>query len=512
MNNEYLLSVDIGTESGRAALLTVDGEVVASSSREYPLYCPQAEWAEQDPEDWWQAAVENIREILQKTPGARVLAIGIGGQMHAPVPVDRSGTLLLQKVPIWCDKRSNFLCEQLKSRYDEAAGLQITGNAIVPSWTGFKMQWIKNYYPEVYAKTYKFLTCKDYLNYKLTGNMNTDYSEASATYLFDAGIGGWSGELAGLLELDISKLPDILEASQIMGKVTSEAAKLTGLQEGTPVVTGGGDMMCILLGAGIAEFGQSCDITGTAADISVFVERPLYDPRLMHIHHVVPGGGWISFGILDAGGGSFKWFKDTFCQKEVEEAKQKGQPVYDLLSRKAAEVVPGSEGLFFLPYLLGERTLGSSNSRGVFFGLTPRHAIGHCVRAIMEGVTYDLKMSLEIIEDKNIQIDEIRAIAGGARSDLWCNIKANIYQKSIRTLNNFEGGVVGGAILAGLGAGVYKDVTEAANKVLEFDKVYHPDANLVKFYDSCYSMYKELHDGLQGYFVKLSHLSEIKGG
>lgn len=506
MKNEFLLSIDIGTESGRAALLTQDGEVVASSSREYPLYCPKAEWAEQNPEDWWDITVENIKEVLSKVNNPKVLVICIGGQMHAPVPIDRNGNLLQNRVLIWCDKRSSYLCDKLKRKYDQGQGLRITGNSILPVWTGFKIQWIKEHYSSIYKDTYKFLTCKDYLNFRFTNKMYTDYSEASATYLFDAEKKIWSKELVNLLGLDVGKLPDIMEASNVIGTVTPEAAKLTGLKEGTPVVAGGGDMMCILLGAGIAKYGQACDITGTAADISVFIEKPLYDPRLMHIHHVVPGGGWISFGILDAGGGSFKWFKDTFCQKELEEVKNMGISIYQFLSDKAEQVPEGAEKLLFFPYLLGERTLGSSNSRGIFFGLTPRHTIAHCVRAIMEGVTFDLNQSLEIIEGKNISIEEIRAVAGGAKSNLWCDIKANIYRKTIVTLNNFEGGVVGGAILGGLGIGVYKDVEEATQRVISLNKKYIPNGRKVKLYKKMYTLYKEIHSGIQVYYHKLAKL------
>jgi len=506
MPNECLLSVDIGTESGRVALLTLDGKVVANSSKEYPLYCPKAEWAEQDPDDWWSATEENIKNVLAEAQDPKVLAIGIGGQMHAPVPIGKNGELLLNRVPLWCDKRSNYLCEELKEKYDENDGLKLTGNAIIPSWTGFKMQWIKRNYPDIFKNTCKFLSCKDYLNLRLTGEMYTDYSEASATYLFDAEKKKWTTDLVLLLEQDTEKLPDIVEASNIIGKVSRQASQRTGLKEGTPVVAGGGDMMCLLLGAGVAEYGQACDITGTAADISVFVEKPLYDPRLMHIHHVVPEGGWISFGILDAGGGSFKWFKDTFCKAEVEEARAAKKSVYQLLSEKAAQVPIGSEKLLFFPYLLGERTLGTSRSRGVFFGLTPRHEIAHCVRAIMEGVTFDLNQSFEIIAQNGIDVDEIRAIGGGARSSLWCDIKANIYGKTIKTLKNFEGGVVGAAILAGIGAGIYSDAADAAERVISFDNTFHTDSEKMRYYFKQYQVYKSMHDVMQQYYYYLAKI------
>jgi xylulokinase len=506
MAGQYLLSIDIGTESGRAALISLSGETAATSSREFPLYCPRAEWAEQDPDDWWNATILNIKDCLAKVPGAQILAIGIAGQMHATVPVDEKGALLLDRVLLWCDKRSAAICERLKSSNDQEAALQLTGNAMVPAWTGFKYRWIKENYPDVYKKTFKFLSCEAYLNLRLTGEMATDYSEASTSYLFEVKSRDWSPRLADMLGVDLAKMPRLMDSAKVLGHVTREAAALTGLAEGTPVVNGGGDMMCLLLGAGIASLGQACDVTGTAADVSVFLPEPIFDQRLMNIHHVVPGGGWISFGILDAGGGSFKWFASEFCQKQTEEAKERGISKYDMLDAGAAQVPPGAEKLFYLPYLLGERTLGSSNSRGVFFGLTPRHGIPHCVRAIQEGVTFDLNQTLEIIESKGNRVDVINAIGGGAKSDSWCLIKANIYRKKIVTFSNFEGGVVGAAILAGIGAGVYTDAADAAKKVITIDKEYSPDENLMAEYAKHYRFFRTLHDDMQPYFKQLAEL------
>lgn len=501
-----LLSVDIGTESARAALLTPDGQVVASSSQEYALNCPHPGWAEQDPESWWEATIYNIRTILERAPDVDVVAVGIGGQMHAPVPIDLEGRLVFRAVPLWCDKRSEPQCQAARGILDEEESLRITGNPIVASWTGFKFKWIKENHPEVYVRTVKFLSCKDYLNLRLTGQCFTDYSEASGTYLFDARCGAWSAELCSALGIDPAKLPDIVNASDVIGTVTKEAAELTGLKAGIPVVAGGGDMMCILLGAGIVSDGMACDITGTAADISVFTPEPLYDMRLMHLHHVTPKGGWISFGILDAGGGSYKWFKDNFCLAQVEEARERGISPYQVLSEGAATIPAGSEGLLFFPYLLGERTLGSSAGRGVFFGFTPRHTINHCSRAIMEGVSFDLRQSLEIIEAKGVPINEVRAIGGGAKSPVWCEIKSNVYGKPVKTLANFEGGIVGASMLAGLGVGLYSTVEDAVNSLVRLEKVFPPDAELAQRYDRFYELYKSLHHSFQPYYRKLSAL------
>lgn len=508
MSQVCLASIDIGTESARAALLTPEGKVLASASREYAIACPYPGWAEQDPESWWEATAANLRECLLQTPGAEVAAVCVAGQMHATVAIDGAGRLVSHAALLWCDKRSAGLCDRVAAE-GAAAGLDLTaltGNAPVPAWTGFKLGWLKEHQPEVYRGAATLLSCSGYLNYRLTGERASDYSEASGSFLFDAGRREWSPELCALLGLDQAKLPEIRESAEVIGAVTREAAEATGLLEGTPVVCGGGDMMCILLGAGVVTFGQACDITGTAADVSVFTPRLLADPRLMHLHHVVPGGGWIAFGILDAGGGSLKWFRDTFAAVEVAEARSRGVSPYDLLCAEAERTPPGAEGLFYLPYLLGERTLGSAVSRGVFFGLTPRHTIGHCVRAIMEGVTYDLRQTLDLIAAEGVTVGEIRAIAGGARSPLWCQIKADVYRKPIVTLKNFEGGVVGGAILAGLGVGLYGSVAEAARQVVGLDREFTPEAGEAGRYEARHRFFRRLHDGCQEYFGELAGL------
>lgn len=506
MPQPCLLSVDIGTESARAALLSPEGKMLASASREYSLACPRPGWAEQDPDDWWAATVANLRDCLAQAPGAEVAGIGIGGQMHATVPVDRGGRLASHAALLWCDKRSASLCERVAAGDPDLTLHRLTGNAPVAAWTGFKLAWLKENQPEVYQGAETFLSCSGYLNYRLTGVRAMDFSEASGSFLFDARRRAWSPELCALLGVDQAKLPEIHESAALVGGVTRQAAVETGLREGTPVVCGGGDMMCILLGAGITTFGQACDITGTAADLSVYTERPLADPRLMHLHHVVPGGGWISFGILDAGGGSLRWFRDTFAKPEVAEARMKSLSPYDLLAAEAAGTPPGAEGLFYLPYLLGERTLGSAASRGVFFGLTTRHSRGHCVRAIMEGVTYDLRQTLDLIEQEGAASAEIRAIAGGARSPLWCQIKADIYRKRILTLRNFEGGVVGGAILAGLGIGMYGGVVEAARRVVGVDREFTPGPAEAERYERRYRFFRRLHDRFQEDFRLLGEV------
>ncbi|MCR4401505.1 MAG: FGGY family carbohydrate kinase [Firmicutes bacterium] len=499
-SKDYVLTIDIGTETGRAALVDPSGSCVRIVSVPYEVDCPKPNWVQQDPEMWWTSTCHNIQQLLKEceVDPASIACVAACGQMHAPVSLAKDGSLVPGPVPLWCDKRTADLCKQIRASNDEVALARLAGNPVCPSWTGLKMAWLRENSPAVYERTWKFLTCKDFINYKLTGEVATDYSEASGTFLMDAERKAWSVELCDVLDVDIGKLPPILPADHVVGTVTREAGRQTGLAEGTPVVTCGGDMMCILLGAGVAVHGVACDVTGTAADISVFCPSPVTDIRLMNLHHVAPG--WIAFGILDAGGGSLKWFKDEFCQEERREAQECGVSVYEVMSKKASAVGPCSEGVVFLPYLLGERTLGTPNARGVIFGLTTRHTKAHVIRAIMEGVNFDLRQSLEIIEESGVSVREIRATAGGARSSVWCQIKADIYKKPIVALEETEGGIMGGAILASTGAGLYESVEEAASAMVKRGQTYLPSPSSVVRYDEGYRVFKSLHDALQDKF------------
>lgn len=506
MKRELLVGIDIGTQSTRAALLDLDGRVIASASTPQDMQTPRPGWAEQDPQVWWDNAVANIRLALTKAGASaqEILGVGVSGQMHGTVPIDGDGELLSHGVQLWCDKRSADLVDQFKSRPEAASAYRIAGSPPVANWFGFKIKWLKVYQPEVYRQAWKFLLPKDFINFKLTGALATDHSEASGAFLMDANSEDWSAELARQIEIDIDKLPDIHPSSGIIGHVTEEAAGLTGLAEGTPVVAGGGDMLCMLLAAGITRPGRASDVTGTASIMSVFTEAPVLDERLMNLHHVMPG--WIPFGIIDSGGGSLKWFKDSFCQAEMAEAEQTGGQVYDILNALAGAVEPGAEGLLYFPYLMGERTLGTPYARGVFFGITPRTGKGAMVRAVMEGVTLELRRTLEIVESAGHQVSTIYHSGGGAYSDLWSQIKADIYQKQVVTFETSEGGILGSAVLAGVGAGVYLDPASGIEHCLRVDKEFEPRAGRSERYDALFGLFKEVHDLLQEPYKRLAQI------
>jgi len=498
----YLIGIDIGTESSRTILFDENGKVVSLSSSSYSTYYQQKKYAEQNPNDWWKSVFYSLKEILDNCQVEKedIIGLGVCGQMHAVVPIGKEGNLLSDRVPIWCDKRSD-----VSNFHDKDLNI-ITGNQAIPTWTGFKIRWLKDHNQELYNKTYKFLSCKDFINYMLTGEIYTDFSEASGSYLFDIKKNYWSTELCNLLEIDYDKLPPIKKSADIVGKLNKSLLKDLNLNKEIKVVCGGGDMMCLLLGSGMIKQGIGCDVTGTAADVSVCSPSPLIDSRIMNLHHVV-NDLWVSFGILDSGGGSLRWFKDNFGNEECKKAKEKGISVYEMFDREALSIPPGSEGLLFFPYLNGERTLGTVNSRGVFFGIDITHRKNHFIRAIMEGVAYDLRQSLDIIKEK-VNISELRAIGGGAKSELWIQIKSSIYNIPIVTLRNFEGGAIGAAILASIGVKLFKDEKEAVKRMIKKDNKIFPLNKEAVLYKQYYNLYKKLHDEFQKFYIDFSKISK----
>lgn len=424
--------------------------------------------------------------------------------MPATIPLGKDGDLLSHSVQLWCDKRSAGLAEHFKSDPNIKRVSQLSGNPAVPAWLGFKIQWLKENEQKLYQNTWKFVLSSGYINYCLTGEVFTDWTEASGSFLMDVETRNWSAEVIQYLGLDIDKLPEIRESSEVIGKITAQASKITGLAEGIPVVAGAGDMLCMLISSGFTQPGQATDITGTSSIISVYVDEPVKDARLMNLHYALPG--WIPFGITDAGGGSLKWFKDELCKAEIGESLKKHQDVYDVLNAKAVDFEPGSEGLLFFPYLMGERSLWTPFARGVFFGITPRIKKGTMVRAIMEGVTLELRRTLEIVEEAGNKVSKVYTIGGGARSDLWSQIKADIYNRPVYTFESSEGGILGSAILAGVGVGVYANAHAGAERCLRVEQSFKPDPSKTDRYNYLFEIFKDVHDRLQEPFDKLARM------
>ncbi len=496
---ECVLAVDMGTTTTRAALVDAGGRIIDAVSRQIPLLSPCPGWAEQDPDHhWWASARANIRDVLLRNPGCHPLAVGVGAQMHGVVPLGPNGEVLTPRVGIWSDKRAHSLVATFRARHDAPRLEHTAGNLALPAWPGFKIAWWRQEEPDIYSRAKAFLVVKDFINYRLTGGVcATDPSEASGTFLMDAASGSWSAELAGALGVDPGKLPPIGDSTSVIGGVDPQVSRETGLPSGLPVVCGAGDMMCQLLAAGVTRPGRVCEVSGTASIIAAHAETPAQDLQAMNLR--AAAGGWLRFGITDAGGKSFSWFADELCEAQSEAATREGRSRYDELTGLAAEVPAGANGLFFFPYLLGERTLGNAQSRASFVGLTPSHGRPEMVRALLEGVCLELRRALEVMAPPRIQA--VRVTGGGARSTTWNQIRADVYAAPVQELRSFEGGILGAALLAGTAAGMFADPAAAAESLNLVSRTFQPHPAPVRAYGAHYRRFCSLHGLLAAHWA-----------
>jgi xylulokinase len=510
MSQGYLLAIDIGTQGARAALFDTAGNSVASTAQEYALETPAPGWAQQDARLWWHCAARNIQTLLQQTAIApdRILGVGVDSQMHAAIPLDRNGEVLVPAVQVWCDKRNAGLVDAFSRDPALPRMRALAANLPTTAMLGFKIKWVQQYQPEVYAQTWKFLTGAAYIVYRLTGALAMSLSEATGSYCLDARRLTWSDELIGWLGLDRAQLPPVAPATRIAGTVTPEAARLTGLLAGTPVAVGAGDFLATLLAAGLTKPGQAVDISGTSCLLAFALPEPLPHLPLMHEHQEIEG--WVAFGVVESGGGSLRWFRDQFCGAELELGERTGRDAYDILSEGAARTPPGAEGLLYFPYLLGERGLGSPHARGVAFGLTPRTDKGMFMRAIMEGITFELRRTLEIAGQAGIPVEEVRVMGGAAENPVWNQIRADIYGRPVVRLATREGALLGTAMLAGLACGVWSGPAAAVSAVVRVAEVVQPNPANRARYDALFGLYLELHEHLTPGFERL-HLI-LSGG
>jgi xylulokinase len=504
---EYLLGIDVGTSGAKVLAINGSGKVVARSFRPYPLQTPKPNWAEQDPEDWWVAVVACLREILEKGVSAEGLsAIGLTGQMHGAVALDGDGEVLRPCI-LWCDQRTALQCDEIMARFGRRRFIGLTYNIALPGFTAPKILWVRENEPQIYERIRKVLLPKDYIRFRLTGAFATEVSDASGTVLFDVRRRRWSDEVLSELRIPRDMMPEVFESPFLSGEVSGEAAALTGLRRGTPVAGGGGDQAAGAVGNGIVRSGLvSCTI-GTSGVVFASCDEPLLDPeaRLHSFCHAVPGK-WHAMGVMLSAGGSLRWFRDTLGGEEKRLSKDRGVDPYVILADElASQAEPGCEGLLFLPYLMGERTpYPNPNAKGVFFGLTLRHKKAHLVRAVMEGVIYGMKDSLELIKSLGIEIEQVRASGGGARSPLWRQIQADVYDAEIVTVSIDEGPAFGAALIAGAGVGMFRDVEDACDKAISLATRTTPTPENVGLYEKYYAVYKRLYTDLVKEFDDVS--------
>ncbi|MBI5302664.1 MAG: xylulokinase [Chloroflexi bacterium] len=500
--SSYLLGIDVSTTATKALLIDERGAVVVVAATEYPFETPHPLWSEQDAALFWNGTVQSIRGVLEKSrvnPGD-IAAIGLTGQMHGATLLDAHGEPLRPCI-LWNDQRTQKQCDDITARVGAARVLQLTGNPVLTGFTAPKILWVRENEPDVYRRVAHVLLPKDYARYKLTGEFFSDVSDSSGTSLFDVGKRAWSDEMLRALDLPRAWMPEVTESPVVSAKISADAAHATGLLAGTPVVGGGGDQAAGAVGTGIVREGIVSATLGTSGVVFASSDAYRVEPqgRLHAFCHAVPGK-WHLMGVMLSAAGSFRWYRDALGAHEKEIAARTNEDVYDVLTRDAATAPAGCEGLLFLPYLTGERTPHPDpNARGAFIGLTVRHTKAHLTRAVLEGVSYGLRDSLELMRALGVTPTQVRASGGGARSALWRQILADVFEAEIVTVNITEGAAFGAALLAGVGAGMYRDVESACDAVIQTNSADKPGAAR-SVYAEYYPRYRALYPALKNEF------------
>lgn len=500
---EYLMGIDIGTSGTKTVLFDTEGKTIGSATVEYKLLQPKIGWAEQSPEDWWKAVVNSIKMVMDKTKvnTEDIKGIGLTGQMHGLVLLDENNQVLRPAI-IWADQRTAKECEEITSIIGREKLIEITANPAITGFTASKIMWVKNHEPHIYERTNKMLLPKDYIRFMLTGQFATEVSDASGMQLMNIKERNWSKEVLNKLEIDKKLLPKMYESQEVTGYINKNASEITGLKEGTPVVGGAGDQAAGAIGNGIVRNGVASSTIGTSGVVFAYTDEVKIDKqgRVHTFCHAIPGT-WHVMGVTQGAGLSLRWFRDNFCSSEKEVASLTDKDVYEIMTLEAEKIKAGSEGLIYLPYLMGERTPHLDPwARGVFFGLTPTHTKGHMIRAIMEGVSYSLKDCMEVIKQMGINISEIRLSGGGNRSPLWRQMQSDMFENDVMTINSSEGPALGAALLAGVGVGIYSSVQEACKIVIKKRDQQSPIKENVEVYRKYYELYKRLYSSIKDDF------------
>lgn len=505
----FIIGIDIGTSGTKTVLFDEAGAVIASKTIEYPLYQPKNGYAEQDPEDWANAAVNTIKAVMAESEVKKedVKGIGLSGQMHGLVMLDKDNNVIRKSI-IWCDQRTADEVAEMNAKLGEKKLIEITANPALTGWTAAKILWVKNKEPENYEKCRHILLPKDYIRFILTGEYATEVSDASGMQLLDVPNRCWSDEVISALGLDKSMLGKVYESCEVTGRLTKKMAELTGLCEGTIVVGGAGDNAAAAVGTGVVEDGKAFTTIGTSGVVFAHTSKISIDPKgRVHTCCAAVPNSWHVMGVTQGAGLSLKWFRDNFCSAEKETAKYMGVDEYYLMDKEAATVSIGANRLLYLPYLMGERTPHlDPNARGVFFGLSAMHTKKEMLRAVMEGVSYSLRDCVEVFKQMNISVSDMMACGGGGTSPLWRQMLADLYACPVKTAASKEGPALGVALLASVGAGIYSSVPEACKAVVKTDKVQEPVAENVPQYEKYYRLYTEIYPKLKEQFALLSSL------
>ena len=488
-----LIGLDIGTSGAKCIIADEKGDVLKSVTVEYPLYTPKPGWAEQEPSDWWKAVCEGCRKLTEGFDGSRLVGLSLSGQMHGLVALDK-GMQVLRPSILWCDQRTQAQCDEIKASVGGRSGLvKLTNNDMLTGYTGGKLLWMKENEPENYEKLCVFMCPKDYIRFMLTGEAATDVSDASGTGLYEVKNRRWCDHVISASGLDRSYFPKVLESSALAGQVTKQAAELTGLPEGLNVYAGGGDAVIQNTGAGLIKKGTLGVVIGTAGNVSMGLSEYADNPDgKLQLFCGNDRGLYQAFGCTQTAGGAYRWYRDTLA---------KGTD-YRTLDEMAETSPIGSNGVVFLPYLIGERCpYPDADARGVFYGLSLSSNQADMTRSVMEGVTFSLKQVVDIMKSF-CPCEKVFTSGGGARSKLWRQMQADIFDLPVYTQKAAgEGGAYGAVMVAGVGSGVWSSLEEAAG-LLQTDTETLPIRENTEKYREAYAVYDALYPALKNVWSK----------
>lgn len=494
---ELLLGIDIGTSACKLSVFDKDGSLVFQTSKSYNIYFPYEGYVEQNPDEWWEAVVKAINEMFIKSDikAAEIKAIGVAGQSWSCIPIDKNGNVL-SNTPIWMDTRSSDILEKIEDNIDMEYIFNVSKNPLNPTYSTLKVLWFKENRTDVYKNVYKFLQSNSYIVFRLTNSISQDLSQGYGYHFFDMEKGCWDGKAADMLRIDLELFPEIRACSEVVGYVTKEAAQMTGLQEGTPVVAGGLDAACCTLGAGVVESGQTQEQGGQAGGMSICMDKPIGNPKLILSFHVIEDRWLLQGGTV--GGGSLRWFYEQFGFQEKILAEESKKSPFMIMDEAAKSIPCGCDGLIFLPYMAGERSpIWDENAKGLFYGVDYKKTKAHFIRSIMEGCAFALKHNLDVASEMNVDIDKLYSVGGAANSPLWCQIKADITNKIIEVPYSDSATTLGAALLAGFGVGLIGDIKSEVKKIVKTNAQYIPNTESHKIYKEYYKIYLEIYKRLK---------------
>lgn len=503
---KYILAHDLGTSGNKATLFSETGKMIGSEVFAYDAHYFNNTWVEQDALDWWNAVCHTSKNLLAATgvDPLDVAAVSFSGQMMGCLCVDRQGNPLRPSL-IWADQRAQKQAQQIEAHISQWDFYHIVGHRNTASYGIQKLMWVRDNEPEIYEQTYKTLNAKDFIIFRLTGKFYTEYSDGNSNGCFDLNRFQWSEEILSYAGIDPDKLPELKPSTFIAGTVTEEAAKACGLAAGTPVVLGGGDGVATNVGSGSISPGKTYSCMGTSAWITTTSEKPIFDEQMRTVTwaHIVPGL-YAPNGTMQYAGGSYNWMKNTICKIEDYDAKLHGKSPYEYMDAQIAESPVGANGIIFLPYLLGERApRWNPNAKGAFIGIKPENTRGDILRSVLEGVTMNLSVILDVLRTQ-IAIDEIMILGGGAKGAVWRQIMADVYDARITVpVLLEEAGSMGAAVTGGVGAGLFKDFT-AIDRFIEINSIHKPDAASVRAYAPVKEMFDECYFALKEVFEKMA--------